>query len=94
MKDVTDWQLCKISILINGLAAGEQKEWDGICHVPSSTFYKIYGNEAKIIAQAVRPDKRTEERMKKLAVKLFYSCHVSYRPNHQVIVKRGRQYVM
>jgi hypothetical protein len=90
---VTDWQLCNIRRDHEGVR-DESDEWNGICHLPTWTYFKINGDKAEIVIQGVLSDSRTKSRLKKLAVKRFNSCQVSYRPEHRVTVKRGRQYVM
>jgi hypothetical protein len=90
---VTDWQLCKIA-RYREAAKDEPDEWNGIVHLPTCTTFRIIGDKAEIIRSAMIPGSRSESRLKRLAVKRFKSCRVSYRPNHRVVVKRGRQYVM
>jgi hypothetical protein len=93
MDVVTDWQLCNVRRDHEGMRDGSD-EWNGICHLPTWTYFKINGDEAEIVIQGVLSDSRMKESLKKLAVKRFQSCQVSYRPDHRVAVKRGRQYVM
>lgn len=94
MKDViTDWQLCKIG-RYHEVYPDEPDEWNGIIHLPTHTAFRVTGDKAEIVALGMLPDSRVESRLKKLAVKRFHSCQVSYRPDHRVVVKRGRQYVM
>jgi hypothetical protein len=92
MDVVTDWQLCKIGRYET--IRGEPDELNGIFHLPTWTTFRIIGDKAEIVRSGMLPGSSIEDQLKRLAVKRFQSCQVSYRPNHQVIVKRGRKYVM
>lgn len=95
MRDAIEhWRLCKISHILRELSPDEPDEWNGIFHLPTDIAFRITGNKAEIVALGMLPDSRLERRLKRLAVKRFKSCQVSYRPEHRVTVKRGRQYVM
>jgi hypothetical protein len=90
-----NWRLCKVKTILGPLAdKNEPDEWNGIVHLPTWTYFRIEGETAKIVALGEPPDSRRESRLKKLAVKWFKSCEVSYGPDRPVMVRRGRQYVM
>jgi hypothetical protein len=74
-EELENWQLCMVAKL-----GDEQTTWNGICHLPTWTVFKIEGDQSEIVSQAKPLGPDAERLLKEQAVTWFYSGWVSTHP--------------